>query len=149
MALKIIPILVGILFCAALTCQCEGSEDDAKPVELNRENELPDWLKADAETDKETAPQPPGLMRQFLYGIAIVAVLGMGIFYFSKKLMPKLSMGGGKSVSVVETIHLGQNKTLHVIKIAKQKNLLISCTKENINLLADITEIMTDSPIQG
>ncbi len=81
--------------------------------------------------------------REFFYkmlvSILVVAVLGAGVIYLSKKLLPKMSNLPGKQIRVIETNHLGQRKSLHLINIGSRR-LLIGSTNEAITMLADVTE---------
>ncbi len=82
-------------------------------------------------------------MKQFAIAILFVIVLGFGAFYFSKKLVPRLTAMRGKNISVIETIHLGQNRTLFVLEIGIGQKLLIGSTNNAINFLADVTEALS------
>ena len=96
-----------------------------------------------------TAMQPPaepfGLSgeKEFFYkmllSILVVACLGAGVVYVSKKLLPKISNLPGKQVRILETHHLGPRKSIHLIAIGS-KRLLISSTNETITMLADVTD---------
>ena len=81
--------------------------------------------------------------REFFYkmlvSIVAVIILGAGIIYISKKLLPKISNLPGKQIKVVETTHLGQRKALHLIRIGSRR-LLIGSTSESITMLSDVTE---------
>ncbi len=83
------------------------------------------------------------LMKQFAIAIFFVIVLGFGAFYFSKKLVPRLTSIRGKNISVIETIHLGQNRTLFVLEIGTGQRLLIGSTNNAINFLSDVTEALS------
>jgi flagellar biosynthetic protein FliO len=81
--------------------------------------------------------------REFFYkmlvSIVVVAALGAGVVYLSKKLLPKISNLPGKQIRIVETSHLGQRKALHLVQVGS-KRLLIGSTNETITMLADVTE---------
>ena len=83
------------------------------------------------------------LMRQFALAIGFVIILGGCAFYFSKKFAGKLAITRGKDISVIETIHLGSHKTLHLLEVGGRQKLLIGSTSENINILADVTEAVS------
>lgn len=75
--------------------------------------------------------------------VVVVAVLGVAAIYASKKLLPKITNLPGKEIHVEETVHLGPRKTLHLLRIGRQR-LLIGSTNENITRLADVTDALTD-----
>jgi len=81
--------------------------------------------------------------REFIYkmllSILVVAGLGAGVVYVSKKLLPKISNLPGKQIRVIETHHLGPRKSIHLIS-AGSRRLLIGSTSETITILADVTD---------
>ena len=81
--------------------------------------------------------------REFIYkmllSILVVAGLGAGVVYISKKLLPKISNLPGKQIRVLETNHLGPRKTIHLIQVGSRR-LLIGSTSETITMLADVTD---------
>lgn len=79
------------------------------------------------------------LMKQFGYAIFLVAILGVGAFYFTRKLVPKLSMQRGKNISVIESVSLGPNKMLHLIEVGDNHRLLVGSTNQSINLLTHVS----------
>ena len=74
------------------------------------------------------------------FAVLMVIVLGGAVIYLSKKILPKLSSMSGKTIQVVETVHLGPRKSVHLLKIG-DKQILIGSTNENITKLADISEL--------
>ncbi len=80
-----------------------------------------------------------------MFSVLLVVVLGAAAIYISKKYLPKITNLAGKDIRIVETIHLGPRKMLHVIKAGNRK-LLIGSTNENITLLADLTNELADAP---
>jgi flagellar biogenesis protein FliO len=78
-----------------------------------------------------------------MFMVVLVAVLGAAAIYISRKLLPKIANLPGRDIRVVETVHLGTRKTLHLLKIGHQ-SLLIGSTNENITKLADVTDALSD-----
>ncbi len=77
--------------------------------------------------------------------VLLVVVLGAAAIYLSKKLLPGLTHMSGKQIRIIETVHLGPRKAVHLLKIG-DKQILIGSTNENITKLADV---MDDSPGAG
>ena len=81
--------------------------------------------------------------REFFYkmllSILVVAGLGAGVVYVSKKLLPRISNQPGRQIRVIETHHLGTRKSIHLIA-AGSRRLLIGSTSETITMLADVTD---------
>jgi flagellar biosynthetic protein FliO len=78
---------------------------------------------------------------EFLYramgAVLLVVILGIAAIYISKKLLPKITNTPGKEIRIIETIHLGPRKAVHLIEVSNQR-ILIGSTNENIMKLADI-----------
>jgi flagellar biosynthetic protein FliO len=75
--------------------------------------------------------------------VLMVIVLGGAVIYLSRKILPGLSNMSGKNIKVVETVHLGPRKSVHLLKIGNQQ-ILVGSTNENITKLADISDLATD-----
>ena len=86
----------------------------------------------------------PGFTDAMVKSILFIIVLGGIAFYLSKKFMPKLRPKSGRDINVRETIHLGPNKTVHLIEVG-EKTFLVGSTPENISMLADVTETLDAS----
>ena len=88
---------------------------------------------------------------EFLYramgAVLLVFVLGIAAIYVSKKLLPKITNVSGKEIRIIETIHLGPRKAVHLIEVCNQR-LLIGSTNENIIKLADINSNQTKPSTQ-
>jgi flagellar biogenesis protein FliO len=52
-------------------------------------------------------------------------------------------MPTGKNVRVLETVHLGSRKTVHLLRVGSRK-YLVGSSRERISLLADVTEAAAD-----
>jgi flagellar biogenesis protein FliO len=85
-----------------------------------------------------------GLFLRMMSMVMIVAALGVAIIYVQKKLMPKFSNLPAKKIKIVETVHLGRNKTLHLLKIGNRQ-LLVGSTSENITALSDLTDALAET----
>jgi len=79
------------------------------------------------------------LFGKMMFAVLLVFALGIIAFYASKKFLPKISNLTGKEIRIVETVHLGSHKMLHLIQVGNQR-LLISSTKENVTKLAELSE---------
>jgi len=76
--------------------------------------------------------------------IFIVAVLGGGLYYFSKKFAPKFASSRGKNISIIESLSIGPGKQLHLVKVCENQKLLIGTTNNSINILADLSYSVSD-----
>ena len=77
--------------------------------------------------------------------LAILFVLALFIvaIYVSKKLLPKITNLPGKEIRIVETIHLGPRKAVHLLEI-NNRRFLIGSTNESVTKLADLGSDLMD-----
>ena len=87
------------------------------------------------------------LFFKMVLSVLLVVVLGVAAIYVSKKLLPKITNLPGKEIRIVETVHLGPRKAVHLLEIGDRR-FLIGSTNENITKLADITGTLTDLTAQ-
>lgn len=88
------------------------------------------------------------LLWQMLAYVLVILVLGGAMIFVVKRVLPKLRTVRGKSISVVETIYLGPRQSVHLLQVGRQR-LLIAGTREQISMLAEVTEAFpeeTDRP---
>lgn len=74
-----------------------------------------------------------------LFVIALFIIM----IYVSKKLLPKITNLPGKEIRIIETIHLGPRKAVHLLEI-ENRRFLIGSTNENITKLADLSGNLMD-----
>ena len=84
-----------------------------------------------------------GLFARMMLCILLVAGLGAGMLYVSRKVLPKVASAPGKEIHVRETAYLGPRKALHLVEIGNHK-LLIGSTNDSITALADLTDTWLD-----
>jgi len=87
------------------------------------------------------------LFLKMILSVLIVVVLGVGVIYVSKRLLPKIPRLGIRDIKIAESISLGPNKTVHLLEVGNRK-ILLGSTNENIRMLADVTDALTDLPSQ-
>ena len=73
-----------------------------------------------------------------MLAVVFLIVLGAAGFYVSKRLLPKLANRPSKEIRIVETVHLGPRKAVHLIEVGNRR-FLIGSTNENIRKLAEVT----------
>lgn len=82
-----------------------------------------------------------------MLAILFVVILGIAAIYVSKKLLPQIARMPGKEIRIVETVHLGPRKAVHLIDIGRRR-FLIGSTNENVTKLADLNEDFMDLSAQ-
>ena len=71
--------------------------------------------------------------------VLLVIALGVAALYISKRILPKFTRLPVKRIQIVETVHIGPRKAVHLLRVGSQL-ILIGSTSENITRLSDITE---------
>ena len=87
------------------------------------------------------------LFYKTMLAVVLVAILGGAAIFMTKRFLPKIANLQGREIRIIETVHLGPRKSVHLIEIGPRR-LLIGSTNENIRKLADLTEFSTDIPIR-
>ncbi|NIR62369.1 MAG: FliO/MopB family protein [candidate division Zixibacteria bacterium] len=96
---------------------------------------------------QDNTPGNKELFYKMMLSVLLVVALGAAAIYTSRKLLPRISNLPGKEIRIVETVHIGPRKTLHLLKVGNQC-LLLGSTGENITKLADVTDALADIPTQ-
>ena len=103
-----------------------------------------------SENDSNHAREPfdtKELFFKMMGAVLLVVALGIATIYISKRFLPKITNLPGKKIHILETVHLGPRKAVHLLQIGNQQ-LLIGSTSEGITALADVTDVTMDSPSQ-
>jgi flagellar biosynthetic protein FliO len=141
----LVACVVGQVFLRPGMCRAgEGPATKAESDQSDQPQEqLRTWSLDGMGLDKDKYETQDKLMRQFVLAICLVVLLGGCAWYVTKKFGTRLAMTRGKDISVVETVHLGPHKTLHLVEVGGRQKLLIGSTNENISMLADVTKAMS------
>lgn len=78
-----------------------------------------------------------------ILAVLFVFALFVAAIYVSKKLLPKITSLQGKEIRIIETIHLGPRKAVHLLEI-ENRRFLIGSTNESITKLADLSGSLMD-----
>ncbi len=125
------------LFLAATAPSEAAAEEGAKapgsatqPVAGRREAPPPLILKKEASS---------GTLWQLLAYTLILLVLAGAAIFLVRRFLPKIGVATGKNVRVLETVHLGPRKTVHLLRVGS-RTYLVGGAREEISMLADVTE---------
>jgi flagellar biogenesis protein FliO len=88
------------------------------------------------------------ILTKLLLSVLAVGVLGAAAIYVSKKVLPKIGNLPGKRIHIIETVHLGPRKALHLVEVGNQQ-LLIGSTGEGITKLADVSFAFEELTAKG
>ena len=139
--IKLVGITAGLILASGLLSTAVGaSQQSGQEPNATASGQI---QKNTSGTQSSSEPFGVSGEREFLckmlISILVVAGLGAGVVYVSKKLLHKISNLPGKQIRVIETHHLGPRKSIHLIA-ACSRRLLIGSTNETITMLADVTD---------
>ena len=77
------------------------------------------------------------LFFKMMVSVLCVMAFGVAAVYASRKLVGKITNLPGKRIRVVETVHLGPRKAVHLLRV-DDRHILIGSTNENISKLAEL-----------
>lgn len=148
----LITVLFGagaLIVCSARSPAAGTESEKARPdsnqalSEANSENSQ--LFKNDPNFFGKSDYSPFGgeLPLRAILAVLFVLALFIAAIYVSKKLLPKITNLPGREIRVVETVHLGPRKAVHVIEI-NNRRFLIGSTNENVTKLADLSSDATD-----
>lgn len=83
------------------------------------------------------------LLVKAILAILFVLALFIAVIYVSKKILPKITNLPGREIRIVETVHLGPRKAVHLLEI-ENRRFLIGSTNESITKLADLSGNIMD-----
>lgn len=140
---------VVLVICSAQTAT-NGMESDKSKLESSHpeedvESEDSSLIANDQNYFKGSEYNTVGwefLVKAILALLFVLALFVIAI-YVSKKLLPKITNLPGKEIRIVETVHLGPRKAVHLLEI-ENRRFLIGSTNENITKLADLSGNLMD-----
>ena len=83
---------------------------------------------------------------KMMLAVGLIIAMGIGAIYFSRKLLPKIANLPGKKIQVIETVHLGPRKAVHLLRVGS-RHILIGSTAESISKLADINDGLSETDL--
>lgn len=103
-------------------------------------------------SDPNFAIKPQGtldtgqMFLKMMLAVGLIIAMGVGVIYFSRKLLPKIANLPGKKIQVIETVHLGPRKAVHLLRVGS-RHILIGSTAESISKLADINDGLSETDL--
>ncbi len=140
----VVFFITVVLGCSVLLVCSAGSATKGTELENSesKSNSLfgndPGFLKS-----TKNGPGTRELFYKFMVSVLFLVALGAGGIYVSKRFLPKITNLSGKEIRIVETVHLGPRKAVHLLEIGERR-FLIGSTNENITKLADLTSAFAE-----
>lgn len=129
-------IRVTILFCVGIGFVLSGLALAEEPSPLGTpKGQLVPLEKTDMDYGSA--------LYKMILALSIVALLGVAAIYASKKVLPKFAQTQGKKIKILETVHLGPRKMVHLLEIGGQQ-ILVGSTPDRITKLADVIDVVFD-----
>ena len=153
---KIIVFLITVLLgtCMLIVCSAQSSTNG-----IDSDKTQPEPHQPQAGTESNNMPlftNDPDFFSKSDYNsvggefsvraiLAVLFVLALFIaaIYVSKKLLPRITNLPGREIRIIETVHLGPRKAVHVLEVNNQR-FLIGSTNENVTKLAELGSGLTD-----
>lgn len=141
---KIVAYLAAAaLFGGALVvCRAQSAANEPeKPLSENSSS----WFTKDPNVALKPAESldTREMFFKMMFAVLLVVALGVAAIYVTKKVLPKITNLPGREIRIIETVHLGPRKAVHLIE-AGGRRLLIGSTNESITKLADVTDAPTN-----
>lgn len=141
-----------VLFLCSTGADSNETKVQNQPLDANQTQILPakqtkNLFSNDTGFTGSSAINGTEIFYKTMLAVVLVIILGAAAVFMTKKYFPKIAKLQGREIHVIETVHLGPRKSVHLIEIGKRR-LLIGSTNENIRKLADLTEFSSDTPIQ-
>jgi flagellar biosynthetic protein FliO len=129
----ILVTAVLLMGCALLVCAANTSAEGGETSIFSNSKPLIDEQQEPGRLDDSIGDA----LRRMVFAVLIIILLGAAAIYASKKVLPRFSQMQGKKIKVIETIHLGTRKAVHLLEIGGQQ-ILVGSTNDRITKLADI-----------
>jgi flagellar biosynthetic protein FliO len=141
---KIVALLIAVTLGGGALIVCSAQSPGTEP----KKTSYSPYSLSDNTSNHSGGPFDTGeLFLKMMAAVLLVVALGVAAIYISKKFLPRITNLPGKKIRIVETVHLGPRKAVHLLQIGNQQ-ILIGSTTEGITALADVTDVLTDLPSQ-
>jgi flagellar biosynthetic protein FliO len=153
---RILVFLMTVSVAAGAVIVC-SARSPASGIESARPQSDSNQPQADAETENvqlfkndpnffgksDYSPFGGEFSLRAVVAVLFVLALVVGAVYVSKRLLPKITNLPGREIRIIETVHLGPRKAVHIIELGSRR-FLIGSTSENVTKLADLGGDLTD-----
>jgi flagellar biogenesis protein FliO len=142
-------ILLGILLAVSIAGQillrpCLGESKTPASPNLTKDT-LTGW---NLEKDKSMDNLGGKLTGNFLMMLGFIAAVGFAAWWFLKKINTPWVGSKNGQLELIETMHLGPRKAVHVIR-AGQKQVLLASGNDGIRFLCDLAETVQFPPAEA
>ncbi|MGC9453849.1 MAG: flagellar biosynthetic protein FliO [Phycisphaerae bacterium] len=88
------------------------------------------------------------MLWKMMASLMVLAVLAVAAWVVFRKVVPRIGQTSGRRVRLLETTYVGPRKAVHLLQVGRRR-LLISSSREEVSLLADVTDAVEGEPSPG
>ena len=96
------------------------------------------YLGSEASTTS-AQPSAGSVLMGLAWKLGLVVALAYGALWVLRRFVAVKAVRGGQQLQVLETVSLGSNRSLHLLKIGS-KTLLVGATAQEVRTLADVSQ---------
>ena len=142
---KTFILVIAIMLGSFLLFLCSAKPSTDEPESENSTSKPNPTFRNDSDYLNKTSNETStgSLIFRFIVSVLFLIAFGVGGIYISKRFLPKITNMSEKEIRIIETVHLGPRKAVHLLEIGERR-FLIGSTNENITRLADLTSAFTE-----
>jgi flagellar biosynthetic protein FliO len=144
---KIFVFLITVILgsCLLFVCSAKSPTEETEVKKTEPESESNSLFRNDSDflTNTKNRTTSGSLIFRFIISILFLIALGVGGIYVSKRFLPKITHMSEKEIRIIETVHLGPRKSVHLLEIGERR-FLIGSTNENVTKLAELTNAFSE-----
>jgi len=142
---KIISMVIVLVVGGGLVCvAAHSNEPDGAAEQPGPDTDVSFLSDPNATQQPNLSLSNGELFFKMTLSVVLVAALGLGALYMSKRVLPRVTKASGKEIRIIETTYLGPRKAIHLVEVSNQK-LLIGSTNESIAMLTHVGETWLDT----
>ena len=90
--------------------------------------------------ESQASPEPSltSVLVGVLWKLGVVVLLAYGALWLIKRFSVRRVVSGGQQLQVLETVGLGANRSLHLVRVGPQV-LLLGATQQEVRTLGDVS----------
>ena len=131
-------VMVAVLLWAGSAVSEINSSSESMDLSLKKSDSISNGGSGLTPPQNDDKFDPGKAFAKMMGTVLLVIVLGIGVLYLSKKILPKMSSVVGKKIHILETASIGPRRYIHLVEVGGQQ-ILIGSTNETVTKLADIT----------
>lgn len=88
------------------------------------------------------------LLVEMLASVLVILLLGGIALVVTRRVLPRFKKPRAGNMSVLETVHLGPRKSMHLVQVGSRR-LLVGSTRDQVSMLAEVSDAwQVDAPAE-